>query len=67
MTLSDESFKEAVKRMSNRIVAQELLVYPKHLRAALGLIGKIKHPVKRVAGLRKRKRALYWRGIKGGV
>ena len=67
MTLSDDIFEEAVKRMSNQTVAKELLVYPKYLRAALQLIGKLKQPVKRVSGLRKRKRALYWRGIKGEV
>jgi len=38
-----------------------LLCYPEHKRAALRIIGWLKQPVKRVQGLRKRKRALYWR------
>lgn len=61
MNLNEQNFEQAVKRLSGKIIATQLLVYPKYLRDALRILGKIKQPVKRVAGLRKRKRALYWR------
>ena len=61
MNLNEQNFEQTVKRLSGKIIATQLLVYPKYLRDALRILGKIKQPVKRVAGLRKRKRALYWR------
>ena len=61
MNLNEQNFEQAVKNLSQKIIATQLLVYPKYLRDALRILGKIKQPVKRVAGLRKRKRALYWR------
>lgn len=61
MNLNEQNFEQAVKNLSKKTIATQLLVYPKYLRDALRILGKIKQPVKRVAGLRKRKRALYWR------
>jgi len=50
-----------VKRNPINIRPKVLLVYPPYINKALLILGLIKHPVKKVSGLRKRKRALYWR------
>ena len=39
----------------------QLWVYQPYLRSSLRILGFLKQPIKRVQGLRKRKRALYWR------
>lgn len=68
MNLSEQSLEEAIISMrdaisngSIRAKPTRLWVYPQYKRDALRILGWLKQPVKRVQGLRKRKRALYWR------
>jgi hypothetical protein len=68
MNLSNESLDDAIKSMrdsiGNRAIKAKpttLLVYPPYLKMALRILGLIKQPVQKASGLRKRKKALYWR------
>jgi hypothetical protein len=66
MKLTEESLLEALTEVREGLIAlnatpMSLLVPNKHIKAALRILGLIKQPVQKVSGLRKRKKALYWR------
>jgi hypothetical protein len=49
---------------SYRLKPTQLWVHPSQIRIALKLLGWLKGPVRKVKGIRARKRALYWRTTK---
>ena len=67
MNLTEQTLEDAIRQMASladkRLLHKPtyLLCYPEHKKASLKILGWLKQPVKRVQGLRKRKRALYWR------
>jgi hypothetical protein len=68
MNLSEDSLLMALSEVRDGLIKlnsepTSLVVVDKHMRLALKILGVIKHPVQRVSGLRKRKRALYWRKV----
>jgi len=46
---------------STRLRPTNLWIHPSQQRAAAKMLGWIKAPVRKVSGIRARKRALYWR------
>ena len=67
MKLNEKSLEDAIRQIASLREKKLLhkptyfLCFPHHVKTSLKILGWLKQPVKRVQGLRKRKRALYWR------
>ena len=68
--LSEKSLEEALIVMRDglrepielmKVKPTRIVIYPPYLKKALRILGLIKQPIKRSAGMRKKKRNLYWR------